>query len=230
MRVKVSVYFISLMIMFLFGVHSVLGQKEAPDFTLVDINGTTFTLSNCSARVVLIDFFATWCTPCKVEIPVLRSLYDEYLRDQLEIISISSENEGTLRNFVQRADINMTWIVACDTAGVMDDYYGGAFSRPIPRTFLVDADGYIRYDHTGWSGAGDELELRSKISSLLSGTENGDFDTEPSGIPYWLIAIVGGIVVVSLIVGIIVAPRMLRRSKPPNKRHSRGRGGVFILR
>lgn len=146
MRVKVGLFRLLLIIFFSFVLTPVIGQKKAPNFTLVDINGNTFTLSNIPAEVVLIDFFATWCGPCRAEIPVLGSLYHEYSRDQLEIISISSEDESTLRNFAQQQ--NMEWIVARDTVGVSEDY-GITY---IPRTFLVDADGYIRYDHTGWSG------------------------------------------------------------------------------
>ena len=211
MRVKAGLFGLLLVILFSFASIPVVGQTKAPDFTLIDINGNTFTLSNCSARVILIDFFATWCGPCNDEIPVLKSLYNEYPRDQLEIISISSESESILRNFAQQQ--NMEWIVARDTAGVMNDYYEGSFSRPIPRTFLIDADGYIRYDHTGWSGAGDESELRSKISSMLSGTGDSDSDTTPSGLPFELITIIGGTIIVLLIIGLVVARQMLRRSR-----------------
>ena len=236
MRVKVSLLFLLLMIMFFLGVNPVFGQKKASVFTLVDIDGNAFSLSSCPAKVVLIDFFATYCGPCINAIPTLRSLYDQYSRDQLEIISISPEGKSTLRNFVQQH--NMTWIIAQDTAGVSDDYS----VTYIPRTFLVDADGYIRYDHTGWSGEGDALELRSKISSLLSGTgnggngdsdgdSNGDSGTGQTGPPYTLIAIIGGAVIVFLIVGIVVAGQLLGWSEPAKKRrkHKRSSRRLSLL-
>jgi peroxiredoxin len=213
------------------GANPVVGIDKAPDFTLMDTNGSSFTLSKCPAKVVLIDFFATWCGPCKDAIPTFRNLYDEYSRDQLEIISISPEDESTLRSFARRSDINMTWIVAQDKAGVSDDY-GIAY---IPRTFLVDANGYIRYNHVGWGGEGDASELRSKISSLLSGTGNGDSNgnsngdsngdsgTGQTGPPYTLIAIIVGAVIVFLVVGIIVAGQLLGWSEPSKKRGSRKR-------
>ena len=225
MQARVSLLLISVMIILSFGANPVVGQKRAPDFTLVDINDNTFSLSNCPAKVVLIDFFGTQCPPCITEIPVLTDLYHEYSRDQLEIISISSEDEVILRNFAQQQ--NMEWIVARDTAGVNNDYYEGSPYRPIPRSFLVDADGYIRYDHTGWSGADDESELRSQISSLLSGTSNGgngdsdgDSDTGQTGPPYTLIAIIGGAVIIFLIVGIVAAGQLLGWSESPKKRRS----------
>jgi peroxiredoxin len=224
MRAKVSLLLLLLTIMFFLGVNPAFGQKKASAFTLVDLDGNTFSLSSCPAKIVLVDFFATYCSPCINAIPTLRSIYDEYSRDQLEIISISPEGESTLRIFAQQH--NMTWIIAQDTAGVSDDYS----VTYIPRTFLVNADGYIRYDHTGWSGEVDALELHSKISSLLSGTGNGgngdsnnNSNTGQTGPPYTLIAIIVGAVIVFLVVGIVVAGQLLGWSEPSKKRGSRKR-------
>lgn len=216
MRARVSLFLASVIILLSFGVNPVFGEKKAHDFTLVDIGGSSFTLSECSAKVVLIDFFGTYCGPCRDAIPTLRNLYNEYSRDELEIISISPEGEGTLQNFAQQ--YNMEWIIASDPTGGVSNAYGITY---IPRTFLVDAEGYIRYDHTGWSGEAAASELRSRISSLMSGTENsdsdGDSDTGQTGSPYMLIAIIGGAVIFFLIVSIVVAGQLLGWSKSPKK-------------
>ena len=224
MRVKVSLFLLLLIMVFSFVVNPSVGLKEAPNFTLVDINGNTFSLSICSAKIILIDFFGTYCDPCIDAIPTFRSLYDEYSRDQLEIISISPEDTNSLRIFAQQH--GMKWIVASDpTGGVSDDYLG--IDKRIPHIFLVDADGYIVYDHLSWSGDTDASELHSKISSLLSGTGNGDStgdsDTGQTGPPYTLIAIIGGAVIVFLVVGIVVAGQILGWSEPAKKRRSRKR-------
>jgi len=204
-------------------ISAVVGMKNAPDFTLTDIYGNSFSLSSCPAKVILIDFFGTTCPPCEVEVLTLQSLYQEYLRDELEIISISPQDETTLRNFAQQQ--GMEWIVAKDTAGVVDAYLG--LDTRIPHTFLV-ANGTIRYDLLGWGvERGDPSNLRSEIDSLLSGTGNGDSDgdstddsgTGQTGPPYTLIAIIGGAVIIFLIVGIVAAGQLLGWSESPKKRH-----------
>ena len=158
MRVKVSIFLLLLIIVFSFSVNPVVGQKQAHDFTLVDINGNSFTLSKCPAKIILIDFFGTKCAPCIKEIPALRSLYDEYPRHQLEIISISPEDDDVLRDFAQEQ--NMEWIVASDPGEQINNQYGIQY---IPTLFIVDADGYIRYKHVGLT---EESTLRSEINLL----------------------------------------------------------------
>ncbi|UCE43814.1 MAG: TlpA family protein disulfide reductase [Candidatus Bathyarchaeota archaeon] len=201
-----------------------VGKEEAPDFTLVDIDGKLFTLSECPAKVVLIEFFATYCLFCKDALPTFRNLYSEYSRDELELISISPEGEGSLRNFAQQ--YNMEWIVASDLTGGISDAYLGLDAR-IPRTFLV-ANGTIHYNLLGWSvERGDPSNLRSRINSLLSGTVNGgngdfdgDSDTGQTGPPYMLIAIIGGAVIILLVVGIVIASQLLGWSEQSRKHRS----------
>lgn len=158
MQFKANLLLLLLMAAFSVGVNPVVGKEEASDFTLVDIDGNTFSLFNCSAKVVLMDFFGTECVPCVKQIPALRRLYVEYPRYQLEVISISPENAAVLRDFAQEQ--NMEWIVACDPGGEINNQYGVQY---IPTLFIIDADGYIRYKHVGLTG---ESKLRSEISLL----------------------------------------------------------------
>ena len=218
MRVKVCLFCLLLTIVFIFGANPVVGKEKAPNFTLVDINGEQFSLSDHVGKVVLLDFFATWCGPCISEIAHLKSLYNEYSPDHLVILSISVDpNYDTvqiLQNFAQQNE--MTWMVARDTANVADKY--GV--SPIPHLVMVDAEGYKRHDHVGLTG---EAILRSEIDSLLSGTGNGGNgdSSGDSGPPYTLIAIIGGAVIVFLVVGIVVAGQLLGWSEPSKKRRSR---------
>jgi len=207
---------------FILGANPVVGKEEAPNFTLVDINGEQFSLSDHLGKVVLLDFFATWCGPCISEIEHLKSLYNKYSPDQLVILSISvdpnSDTVQILQNFAQQYEI--AWTVARDTTNVADKY--GV--SPIPHLVMVDTEGYKIHDHVGLTG---ETTLRSEIDSLLSGTgngdSNGDSDTGQTGPPYTLIAIIGGAVIVFLVVGIVVAGRLLGWSEPSKKRGSRKR-------
>lgn len=216
MRAKSNLLLTSLMIVLAFGVNLVVGKEKAPDFTLVDINEEQFSLSDHLGKVVLLDFFATWCGPCKGEIEHLKSLHNEYSLDQLVILSISVDpyydTVQILRNFAQQYE--MEWTVARDTANVADKY--GV--SPIPHLVLVDGEGYRRHDHIGLTG---EATLHSEIDSLLSGDgnddSNGDSDTGQTCSPYTLIAIIGGIVIF-LVVGLVLAGRVFQWSKPAKKR------------
>jgi len=124
MQLQASILLLLLMIVFSFGVYPVVGKEEAPNFTLVDINGEQFSLSDHLGKVVLLDFFATWCGPCISEIEHLKSLYNKYSPDQLVILSISvdpnSDTVQILQNFAQQYEI--AWTVARDTTNVADKY------------------------------------------------------------------------------------------------------------
>lgn len=213
MRIKASPLLLLLIILLLAYVYPVVGQEKAYDFTLIDIDGNSFSLSGCPAKVVLIDFFGTHCTPCIQVIPALRNLYGEYSRDQLEIISISSsDSDAVLRDFAQDPTHIMTWVVASDLSGQIASKYGIQY---IPTLFIIDTERSIQHKHVGVTA---EATLRSEINSVLSGGDNGDPSTVSPGPPFELIAIIGGVVVVSLIVGIVVAGQKLGWSKPAKKR------------
>jgi len=187
LRTKVRLYTL-LLIVFILGTTPVNGKEQAPNFTLVDINGESFALSDHLGKVVLLDFFATWCGPCITQIEHLKGLYNEYSRDHLVILSISvdpnSDTVQILERFTQQNEI--AWTVARDTSNIADKY--GV--SPIPHLVLVDLQGYRIHDHIGLTG---ETTLRSEIDSLLFGTENGDSNGDSStgqtDHPYTLIAI-----------------------------------------
>ena len=222
MRAKIAVSFLLLTIVFALSADPVAGKEKAQNFTLVDINGKQFSLSDHLGKIVLLDFFTTYCPPCIFEIEHLKGLYNEYSPDQLVILSISvdpySDTVQVLQSFAQQYE--MTWIVARDTANVAYRY--GV--SPIPHLVIVDAEGYKRHNHIGLTA---ESTFRSEIDSLLSeienGDSNGDPDTGQTERPYTLIAAIGVGIIVFLVVGIIVARKLLGQSKPAKKRRSRKR-------
>ena len=128
----------------------------APDFTLPNVDGKTITLSRLRGKVVLLDFWATWCAPCRLAIPHLNDLYKAYRTRGLEIIGVSLDTgsrEG-VRKFAISMGIQYPIILADDE--VLKDYG----ISPIPTTYLIDREGYISKKWVGYSQG-----LMSKISA-----------------------------------------------------------------
>jgi cytochrome c biogenesis protein CcmG/thiol:disulfide interchange protein DsbE len=112
----------------------------APDFTLTSVEGKDVQLSDYLGKVVIIDFWATWCPPCKAEIPGFVELYDQYADAGLEIIGISLDrgDPSVVSNFVKSYHVNYPIVFYKDEV-IMN--YGGIQS--IPTTFVVDREGKI---------------------------------------------------------------------------------------
>ena len=110
----------------------------------------------------------------------------------------------------------MKWTVARDTDQVSDKYGVSA----IPHLVVIDVEGYKRHDHVGLTG---ESTLRQEIDSLLSGNGNGDSNAGHHGPPYTLIAAIVVGIIVFLVIGIVVAGKILGWSEAPKKRHPRKR-------
>jgi len=119
---------------------------QAPDFDLSDINGQTLNLSQFEGQVLVLNFWATWCPPCRAEIPDFIDVYNEYKDKGLAMIGVSLDNmsEEELAPFV--SDYGMTYPVALGTGQMVDDYKPG---RYIPATIIVDKKGRIRTRHVG---------------------------------------------------------------------------------
>ena len=145
----------------IFFVRSAVAQEIAPDFNLTDIDGIQFSLSDYTEKVVLLDFFATWCGPCISEIPHLKSLHEKFGED-LVIISISvSSSSDTVESLLKfRQEHEMNWIIARDTIGVSDKY-GVQY---IPTLVIVDQEGYIQHRHVGLT---EESVLHGEIVKIV---------------------------------------------------------------
>lgn len=135
--------------------------KQAPEFTLLDIDGNKVSLSDFKGKVVILDFWATWCPPCIAEIPHFIELYDEYKNRGLEVIGISVDWNGqrVVPPFAEERGINYILLLGDDE---VTDLYGGIIS--IPTTFILDREGGIRKRYMGYR---DKEVFERDIKELL---------------------------------------------------------------
>jgi peroxiredoxin len=120
--------------------------SEAPDFALKDLNGREVNLKDLRGRPVMINFWATWCPPCRQEIPVIEEMYRSTRhRADYEILGVATQSDlSTVRAFV--GEFNMTFPVLPDVDGRVTSLY---HILPIPTTFFIDKDGIIREIRVG---------------------------------------------------------------------------------
>ena len=116
-------------------------EKRATNFSLQDLDNKTVRLSDYNGKVVILDFFATWCPPCKAEIPAFVELVKDYGDKNLVIIGISVERGGDIRALRQFAnDYKINYPVLIDD-GITSGEYGPI--PGIPTTFIIDKKGNI---------------------------------------------------------------------------------------
>jgi cytochrome c biogenesis protein CcmG/thiol:disulfide interchange protein DsbE len=119
------------------------GSTVGGDFTLNDLSGKEVSLSDYTGKIVILNFWATWCSPCRQEIPDFVDVFDDYKNEDIQFLGISNEDVYTLRNFVLKYDINYPILV--DDAGVMNNWG----IKGIPTTFIIDREGKIIYKNVG---------------------------------------------------------------------------------
>lgn len=119
-----------------------LPGSKAPDFTLPDLEGNMVSLSDYRGRVVFINFWATWCKPCREEMPSMESLYKDLRArgEPFEILAVSIDSEGpeVIENF--RKKFNLTFPILHDRKGKIKELYK---TTGVPESFIVDQNGFV---------------------------------------------------------------------------------------
>ena len=117
---------------------------QAPDFALQSLAGNPVKLSDLKGKPVLINFWATWCAPCLLEMPNLQEYYEEY-PGQFEVLAVNAgETERTVQKFVD--DVGLSFIILLDPDGEVQQLYR---IKGYPTTYFLDKDGIIRFQHIG---------------------------------------------------------------------------------
>jgi peroxiredoxin len=115
--------------------------EPAPNFQLRDMNGRIVALSDLRGKVVLLNFWATWCGPCRVEMPAMERLYRAYERKDFEILAVSTDAQGVAVTRPFQQENKLTFPILHDADFRVGLSYG---ARTLPMTFMVDRQGIVR--------------------------------------------------------------------------------------
>lgn len=135
-------------------------DQPAPELSLYDLNGAEVSLSDFQGEVVLLNNWATWCPPCRLEMPEFQSYYDKHKDQGFQVVAVEAgQPEAEVRQFVERVNIN--FVVLLDPENKSLETFQ---QRSLPNTFIIDRTGQLRYV---WVGAIDEETLEQYVTPLL---------------------------------------------------------------
>jgi len=134
--------------------------KSAPAFTLKDVDGREITLASLRGKPVLLDFWATWCEPCRQATPHIQSLHDQFKAKGLMVVGIDT-NEPAEKASKYFVDGKYTFANLLGSGSDVIRNYG---ANGIPLVVLIDKDGVVRYVHRGW---GSRMDLTPEVKKLI---------------------------------------------------------------
>jgi peroxiredoxin len=150
--------------------------QPAPDFTLKSLDGKEVRLSSLQGKAVLVNFWATWCEPCKIEMPWIVELYDKYKPQGLEVLGVAMDDSGqdAIAKFAKEMKVDYPVLLGTDDVG---DHYGGV--QFLPQTFYIGRDGKIT---KSVNGIVSQSEIEDAIKQALaqgSATQQADSTSAP---------------------------------------------------
>jgi cytochrome c biogenesis protein CcmG/thiol:disulfide interchange protein DsbE len=136
-------------------------RQMAPDFTVTDASGKQVSLSDFRGETVLLNFWATWCGPCKVEIPMLKGLHQQYRDSGFTVLGVSLDEKGwdVVKPYMKTAQFNYPVVVGGENIARL---YGGMDS--VPTTLIIDQSGRIAAVHVGLC---NRAEYEADIDAVL---------------------------------------------------------------
>jgi peroxiredoxin len=144
-------------------------RKSAPDFALKDADGKVVHLTDYRGKVVLLDFWATWCGPCRIEIPWFMEMQRKNKDKGFEVVGVAMDDEGweAVKPFLQELSVNYRVVMGNDAVA---QAYGGVDA--LPTTFLIDREGKIAAIHMGLASKRDfEDGVQELLQPPAAGTE-----------------------------------------------------------
>ena len=153
---------VMLMAMLSVSSHAVDIRQQAPDFTLKSLEGTNLRLEEYRGQVVLINFWASWCGPCRQEMPLLDRLHHRYEDTGFAVLGVNVEGEvAPAQKIVDKTKV--TFPVLIDEQQKVSEMYS---LEAMPSTVVVDRDGVVRYIHRGYK-PGDEAKYVEVVKQLI---------------------------------------------------------------
>ena len=140
-------------------------KKAAPEWQLNDVDGKPVKLSDFKGKVVILDFWATWCPPCRAEIPGFVAIQKKYADKGLSVIGVSLDQQGpsVVKPFMR--ELGMNYPVVMGNPKIVGDYGG---ITEIPTTFVIDRRGNVV---TAYEGVTDQATFESVIGPLLENNQ-----------------------------------------------------------
>lgn len=155
-----------------------IAHPLAPDFTLSDINGAKLSLSDYKGKVVLLDFWASWCGPCRIEIPWFVEMQEKYRGQGFAVLGVAMQDTPeSVNNFYQQFRLNYPVAMGDSRVAAL---YGGIYG--LPTSFVIGRDGRIYSQHSGTTGA---TIFQKEIEQLLAdkSQDQEDVNFTPAGEP-----------------------------------------------
>ena len=145
------------------GANALDAGGKMPEIGLKDLSGKPVTVASLAGKVVVIDFWATWCGPCREELPMLQKLYQKYAAKGFVVVGVSVDKDvANIKQFLQKMPLSFP--IVHDSAHAVS----GKYAPPkMPSSYVIDRKAIVRYVHGGYR-AEDAAEFEKQVQTLLA--------------------------------------------------------------